>query len=484
MSPSQAYCFLNNLANATNESSIKVRFARMWDNMNVRKQNDMISIDMVLIDEESNYIHASLPKKFAPKFRKKNLQEGKIYVVNQFEVLPNKKSYAVVKNNSSMLQFNDDTTYSEVEDDDSILLHVFEFVKYAHLESRIDKHVLTDIIGVIVDVNPIEERKVPGGKVDMLSIRLKDISGNIINVTLWGRHATIFEDTLKGNLCDAPDPNVAVITSTTSKRYQGDLSLNSSSSTKIYVNIDIPEAAELIQSFKSTNVLHPSANASLTNSAILDKTRTISEILSSAVSGSNTAAVFNCVATVDEIFDKNGWYYVSCPKCKKSASAAETHFKCEFCHESVDYPITRYRLELGVKDSTGSTIFVLFDDVAEQVAQMKLVDLTATLENETEDGSSIPHQLKKIIGTIHIFQIKMKSYFEGRGRQSFTVSRIVKPKVKVEKDDKLDSECNTSSSCPKIMTPRLPQKRRRLRLQYEEDSNDVEQKEVASDLEE
>jgi hypothetical protein len=38
-------------------------------------------------------------------------------------------------------------------------------------------------------------------------------------------------------------------------------------------------------------------------------------------------------------------------------------------------------LELGVKDSTGSTIFVLFDDVAEQVAQMKLVDLTATLEN-------------------------------------------------------------------------------------------------------
>ncbi|KAK2365495.1 DWNN domain, a CCHC-type zinc finger [Trifolium repens] len=249
MSPSQAYCFLNNLANATNENSIKVRFARMWDNMNVRKQNEMISIDMVLIDEESNYIHASLPKKFAPKFRKKNLQEGKIYVVKQFEVLANKKSYAVVKNNSSMLQFNDDTTYSEVEDDDSILLHVFEFVKYAHLESRIDKHVLTDIIGVIVDVNPIEERKVPGGKVDMLSIRLKDISGNIINVTLWGRHATIFEDTLKGNLCDAPDPNVAVITSTTSKRYQGDLSLNSSSSTKIYVNIDIPEAAELIQSF-------------------------------------------------------------------------------------------------------------------------------------------------------------------------------------------------------------------------------------------
>ncbi|WJX72623.1 hypothetical protein P8452_56479 [Trifolium repens] len=127
----------------------------------------------------------------------------------------------------------------------------------------------------------------------------------------------------------------------------------------------------------------------------------------------------------------DGINYVSCPNCKKSASAAETHIKCEFCHESVDYPITRYHLELGVKDSTGSTIFVLFDEVAEQVAQMKLVDLAATLENETENGSSIPHQLKRIIGTIHIFQIKMKSYFEGRGRQSFTVSRVVKPKVRL-----------------------------------------------------
>jgi hypothetical protein len=48
----------------------------------------------------------------------------------------------------------------------------------------------------------------------------KNNSGNTINVTLGGRHATIFEDTLKWNLCDATGPNVAAITSTTAKRYQ------------------------------------------------------------------------------------------------------------------------------------------------------------------------------------------------------------------------------------------------------------------------
>jgi hypothetical protein len=33
-----------------------------------------------------------------------------------------------------------------------------------------------------------------------------------------------------------------------------------------------------------------------------------------------------------------------------------------------------------VKDPTASTIFVLFDDVAEQVVQVKLGDLTSNLE--------------------------------------------------------------------------------------------------------
>ncbi|CAJ2672419.1 unnamed protein product [Trifolium pratense] len=141
--------------------------------------------------------------------------------------------------------------------------------------------------------------------------------------------------------------------------------------------------------------------------------------------------VYNCVATVDEILEKNGWYYVSCPKCKKSASAAKTNFTCAFCEESVDYPVTRYRLELRVRDATDSTIFVLFDDLVEQITQIKLVDLTSALENETENVVAIPHQLQRIIGTTHIFHIKMKSYFEGRGRQSFTVNRIVKPTVKV-----------------------------------------------------
>jgi len=47
----------------------------------------------------------------------------------------------------------------------------------------------------------------------------------------------------------------------------------------------------------------------------------------------------------------------------------------------------RYCLEVGVKDSTDSTMFVLFEEVAEQVTQLKLADLTSTLENVSVDSA-------------------------------------------------------------------------------------------------
>ncbi|RHN61290.1 putative nucleic acid-binding protein [Medicago truncatula] len=98
--------------------------------------------------------------------------------------------------------------------------------------------------------------------------------------------------------------------------------------------------------------------------------------------------------------------------------------------EIITMNLYRYRLELQVNDSTESTIFVLFAEVAEQLAQLKLDDLTPDLENTGRD-SDLPKQLQHIIGSKHIFQVKLSSYFERRGVQSFTAHKILKPVVKV-----------------------------------------------------
>jgi hypothetical protein len=63
--------------------------------------------------------------------------------------------------------------------------------------------------------------------------------------------------------------------------------------------------------------------------------------------------------------------------------------------------ICRFRLELQVKDPTDSTIFVLFDEVVEQVVQVKCGDLTSNLENVC-----IYLCLSKLIFSIYTWFIK------------------------------------------------------------------------------
>ncbi|AET02330.2 replication factor-A carboxy-terminal domain protein [Medicago truncatula] len=200
-----------------------------------------------------------------------------------------------------------------------------------------------------------------------------------------------------------------------------------------------------------TSVVKTTETLSLTTVDV----KTISELLSMG------DVVYNCVATVDDILLKNGLYYISCPHCRKTVSSTETDFNCEYCTKKVDYLKIRYRLELPFNDSTKSTIFVLFAEVAEQLAQLKLDDLTPDLENTGRD-SNLPKQLQHIIGSKHIFQVKLSSYFERRGIQSFTAHKILKPIVKIEKEDNIATACSSSSGSLSIEIPDLQKKRRKL----------------------
>ncbi|XP_045817402.1 replication protein A 70 kDa DNA-binding subunit A-like [Trifolium pratense] len=470
--------FLNDLSGVARKSTVKVRITRLWDTWNINKRKGMISIDMVLMDEKHNYIHGTIPSRFAHLF-KDILQEGKIYVIDTFTVLKNKETYIIVENNTSMLQFSGSTNFTPQEfDDGKIPRYVFEFVHFEELHKR-DNQAHADVIGVIINITPIEERTSVNGKTDIMSLYLRNESGDILKVTLWDGYVSVFDKKLKKYKHATIEPNVAIFTSILVKQYKGEFFVQSSRSTTIYINIDIPEAIELAQSSKVANVMDESVNLPLlVVHPKVNKVKTISEILDIAASGSNMNDVYHCAATVDDILVKNGWYYVSCPDCRKTVSPTETGFKCDHCKVDIAYPKTRFRLELQVKDRTATTIFVLFDEVAEQVVQVKLGDLTSNLENGNGGDSELPGQLLNIIGSTHVFQVKMSSYFESLGRQSFTANTILKLNVKVEQEDTVANICSSSSG----PSPILEHKRRKLILHSLPDSGDMDQKDIVEDL--
>jgi hypothetical protein len=68
------------------------------------------------------------------------LQEGKVYEIGIFRVSKNKRSYIIVENNTSMLQFSGSTTFTPQEyDDGKIPRYVFEFVPFEDLHKRFNK---------------------------------------------------------------------------------------------------------------------------------------------------------------------------------------------------------------------------------------------------------------------------------------------------------------------------------------------------------
>ncbi|WOH01404.1 hypothetical protein DCAR_0520786 [Daucus carota subsp. sativus] len=72
-----AFSYLSELDDHTEDWMIKVRVCRKWESVNM-KDGNLISLDMILIDEKENLMHASVRKHLVSRFEDRVL-EGRVY---------------------------------------------------------------------------------------------------------------------------------------------------------------------------------------------------------------------------------------------------------------------------------------------------------------------------------------------------------------------------------------------------------------------
>lgn len=107
-----------------------MRVSRLWDVYHFQKKNELISTDMVLIDEERSYIHASIKGSFAHLFRN-SIAEGRVHYIKQFAVVDNKDRYRVVGDNKLMLQLHATSTVIKLSGETSrIPMHRFDLLPF------------------------------------------------------------------------------------------------------------------------------------------------------------------------------------------------------------------------------------------------------------------------------------------------------------------------------------------------------------------
>ncbi|KAK7851872.1 replication protein a 70 kda dna-binding subunit b [Quercus suber] len=191
---------------------------------------------MILIDEQNNAIHSTIHKNISKKL-KPFLKEGQLYALSNFEVGTCNEFYRPIQNEHKIIFLPTTNIQELIETEVNIPHHKFEFVDYNTIIQRLNNHVqLSDIIAKVVAIGPIEHPSIKGSNVAMRNIIVMAMQ----YLTLWGPVANEIDDNLfKRN----PGPFIIVATCLIVKTFKGEYNLSSTSRTKIYINLEIPETS-------------------------------------------------------------------------------------------------------------------------------------------------------------------------------------------------------------------------------------------------
>ncbi|VFQ89051.1 unnamed protein product [Cuscuta campestris] len=392
-------------------SAITARVSRLWDSYRFHDEKDLLSTDMVLIDKQGSYIHASIKGSISHLF-KKRIAEGSVYYIKNFNVVPNKAQYRVVGDNKLMIQLYPTTVVRSLSEDSlgiptfAIPNHRFDLLDFDKVESRMgETYILTG-----------------------------EIRAEKVRVTLWGESVDNYmrqKSMLENGII------VGVFTSTLVKRYMNNAVLSSTSATKIYLDLDIDEVIALKKKSSSSareHIIQPliiEQQEELDRNAVLSKLKTIGEVLAITKTDFKDGTLLFCVATIYDIHNNNGWYYNSCG-CKGIIKAYGRNFWCKKCNKTVNDAIPRFRIELGVKDATDCTKFIVFDDVAEKMigqSAPSIYDMQEKLEENEGSVGEVPAIIANLIGQRLVFRVKLTEYNRTAYRQSFTANKVLEESI-------------------------------------------------------
>ncbi|WVZ87495.1 hypothetical protein U9M48_034124 [Paspalum notatum var. saurae] len=172
--------------------TIHVRISRMWEFRGPNEENDLRHLDLILIDQKGDPIYAEIPPDAVPDL-KSFLEEGKIIIMSKITVERAKPGYRAVEN-PYMIKLNTRTCIFPCTETINFPKYTFSLTPFEILPQyirRTDRFL--DVIGKITGVsNAAKVYNTSGDPMMRRVIRLQDLMGNVIELSLSGKRATEF----------------------------------------------------------------------------------------------------------------------------------------------------------------------------------------------------------------------------------------------------------------------------------------------------
>ncbi|XP_033142705.1 replication factor A protein 1-like [Brassica rapa] len=381
-----SFVLVKNIDSADETQKIKVKVLVLWKTY----KSSGNTHEMVLIDEEAcgTRIHAQVEEDLMKKHLTV-LKEGEAVSINTFqlkdylgEFRTNPYPYKItffrttkVKAADDFLEYYPEKYFSDFEN---------------ILSGKLDKNVLVDVIGQIVNIGPMEQIKTKGKDNSKLDIILRDTMNVHLTCTLWSDFAKKVMDYTKENNTTIV---ICVIKFACIKEYKGNISIsNAFNSTQIFLNPETAEVKTFTAMLSGDNqlVTHSDSKVSFGSAVslhdemlVINPRKTISGILDSRSVG--TCVV---VAKIDSVDLSKKWYYVACELCKKKVQPYgddsdddddglqhKPRYNCPK-HNDIEDVIYNYFLILRVSDeSEAITKFLLFDGTANKLIARPALEL-------------------------------------------------------------------------------------------------------------
>ncbi|KAL4300188.1 hypothetical protein AHAS_Ahas17G0175900 [Arachis hypogaea] len=194
-------------------------------------------------------------------------------------------------------------------------------------------------------------------------------------------------------------------------------------------NLNIPEVAAFRKSFISHGVSASQPIGIIGSGKNIgieeDFMKLTPRCIVKSLDHNSQAGTFVVLAKIAEIVEDGPWWYSACV-CGRGVQAESGIYFCQFCNIHVTNVTPRFRVKVLVEDSTGVSIFVLFDREASYLLNKTCAQL---FEQHLKDvdvvfGTQSPPIFQEIVGKTMLFKVLCRPVGMDKFKGTYPVRRV------------------------------------------------------------
>ncbi|RYQ92804.1 hypothetical protein Ahy_B09g099049 [Arachis hypogaea] len=391
------------------------RVVRLWYHKNPALDPSQNLLHMVLMDEKLHKIQATIRDQLISKFAL-SLNEGDVYLMTHFTVVPNTGLNRVTKHRFRLLfQYNT-----------SIVSVVSPRIPHSGLcfasideidQMTKDHNFLIDFVGIITGVR--KERDVASyGKLVKAVVLEVFADGKRVQCNVFGNACDLLEYDKLQKYARSP---LVVLESFKIKAIEGGVILkNVINVSRLFINPDIPESVEFLSRF---SVARYRFSRLMTNDLgyLVSKVdgdyfnpKEISNIQD--LHSDNGDSHYFVIGTIKEVMDEPDWWYYTCV-CGHAVVEHEDLYLCDACGSCVEHVMVKYGIRVKIQAARCTVLFVLLDNAATKLFGRTCSEAFLRIEEEFPVDPSVlavcrsysPQMFDYVVGEEKVFKVEIDS---------------------------------------------------------------------------